>query len=258
VAVFAFADLPAFDEPVPIEMRFGVERTGDTDLADTDAVLEVIARNPGTGQRFAPQFLYPESTRPVFFSVPPQAVSAAGELDLIVSNTTVGQVIGVSRDGAAVIADRQPFVWNLLKGFAALWLMCVLASAAGVCASTFVSWPIAVVLTVLVLTGKWAIDSVRDVLRPGFGSTVAQDLYGDQSGAGSEATAAAVEGLRQTMFVLATLLPDLNAFAVDSFVERGQSVPWSKLGSATMMSLLFALPLAMLAYVILRNKEVAK
>ena len=260
VALYTFLDVAepeVIDGEVPLEFRFGVERSSETDVDLVDAVVTATVRNHADGESYGPYDLYPESLRPVYLSVPAAAV-AGGAFDVIVANQTPGQIVGVGEASVAVITDRQPFVWNLFKGFGSIWLLCVMAVAAGVCASTFVSWPIAIVLTVLLLTGRWAVDSVRDVLRPGYGQRVAGDLYGGEAGAGVDATRATVEGLRQALVGLAGLLPDLRAFGADRFVENGESVPWRLLGESALVGLGYALPLAVLAYVVLRNKEVAR
>ena len=55
----------------------------------------------------------------------------------------------------------------------------------------------------------------------------------------------------------AQFLPDISRFPVTEDIERGISMPPEKLAGAAWVLLGYGLPITVLAYVILRNKEVA-
>ena len=57
--------------------------------------------------------------------------------------------------------------------------------------------------------------------------------------------------------VVGSFLPDISRFAATEDLERGVSIPPQRLGSAAAVAFGFGLPLMVLAYIILRNKEVA-
>ena len=257
VAVYEFrgVEAAAVGGRVPVEMRFGVERDGDSGDSAELTTLSVTAVNRATGARFGPALVRPETLRPAFAAVPAEA-AAGGDFDLIVENLTAGRYVGVEPGTAAVVTGRQPFVYNLLKSFAGLWLLCVLVVSVGVFCSTFLSWPIALALCVFLLSVRWAVDQVGDVLRPGFGRQVGSDLFRD-SAAGTEATAATVEAVTDALQLVASLLPDLTPYGTGRYLSAGVSVPYPELGYALLITLGFGLPLAVLGYVFLRFKEVA-
>jgi hypothetical protein len=66
-----------------------------------------------------------------------------------------------------------------------------------------------------------------------------------------------VEKLSSLLSVISTVLPDISKYAAVEDIERGVSMSLNKLGDAGLVTLAFGLPLVILAYVFLRNKEVA-
>ncbi|MEM8873947.1 MAG: ABC transporter permease [Planctomycetota bacterium] len=259
VAVFRFQNV---DEPtlidggLPIEMRAGVQRSGEVQESSALTVMAARFRNRDTGFVSEPILVYPETNQPLFFSAPGEAV-AGGQFDLILENRTPGNIVEFGDFSVAAITDRQPYLFNLFKGFVALWLMSILVTTVGVFASTFVSWPIAIVVSLCVLLSRWAVDQLGDIMQPGFGQKVAGDLFSD--GAGAEAAVAenAAEWLNRLTVGFASLLPDLSKFDAATWIEAGQSVPLSVLSESMLVVLVFALPLLVVAYVRLRTKEVA-
>jgi hypothetical protein len=118
------------------------------------------------------------------------------------------------------------------------------------------SWPIAVMLTVLILLGRWGVEQLGDSLNPGVGNLVATDL-GFKDAATSKAVSASVEALSRMLTTVASVLPDISKFAFIEDLERGQLLGMMRLTDALGMAGLFAIPMIALAYVFLRNKEVA-
>jgi hypothetical protein len=56
---------------------------------------------------------------------------------------------------------------------------------------------------------------------------------------------------------LAAVLPDISQYPATEDIERGVSIPWFKLRGSLSESLAFGIPLLLLGYVVLKNKEVA-
>jgi ABC-type transport system involved in multi-copper enzyme maturation permease subunit len=154
-----------------------------------------------------------------------------------------------------VQADRS-FGLNLAKSLLILWLLAILVVTIAIFASTFLSWPIAIVLTVLILLGRWGVVQLGDALTPGIGRQVVND-FGMKDAAQSEVVSRSVESLSQALRAFSSILPDINQFAVIEDIERGIWIPLSSIGAALLVLLMFGLPLVVLAYVIFRNKEVA-
>ena len=64
------------------------------------------------------------------------------------------------------------FAFNLFKSLLILWLLSILVVSIALLCSTFVSWPIAVVLTIVILLGRWGVEQVGDAGQIGIGSVV--------------------------------------------------------------------------------------
>jgi hypothetical protein len=66
-----------------------------------------------------------------------------------------------------------------------------------------------------------------------------------------------VDALARGLKLLSTVLPDISAFNSTDLLERGLVVPWQTILASLSVLASFALPITVLSYVFLRNKEVA-
>jgi hypothetical protein len=55
-----------------------------------------------------------------------------------------------------------------------------------------------------------------------------------------------------------TVLPNIDSFAVTEYISRGAWIPALAIANAGIVLFVFGLPLIVLAFVIFRNKEVAR
>ena len=259
--VFQFrgVDYALKDGLVPFELRSGIERSGaeDDSPVDSDAPTQVSVRvhNLAGGVMSDEVILQPESNRTVFFRVKPEAVEG-GNFNVLVRTLTRGDHLGIKPASLVLISASQPFAWNLAKSLFILWLLTVLITAVAIFTSTFLSWPIAVVLTLVILLGHWGVAQLGDSIAPGIGAQVVTDL-GLKEAAKAEAVRATVERLSSFLNFISTILPDIARYAAVEDIERGVSIPPEKLRDALMVTFGFALPLVLLAYLFLKNKEVA-
>lgn len=263
VAVYSFrnAELPSDDaaDSTQFELRVGIERSGDYDeTSDAPTILSVVARNIETGEASQPQQVIPESGRPAFFRVPNSAL-AGGDFDVQIHNKTQGHYTGMQPDSLSLIRQQVPFELNLSKSLLILWLMSVLITAVAIFCSTFLSWPIAIVLTLVILLGHWGVGQISDSLGSEMGNQVANDLFGASAGTAARAkvVSQSVNALSSALKAFATVLPDISQYSATEDIERGITIPYSKLGDAAVVTFGFGIPLVVLAYVLLRNKEVA-
>ena len=152
-----------------------------------------------------------------------------------------------------------PFELNLSKSLLILWLMSVLVTAVAIFCSTFLSWPIAVVLTLVILLGHWGVGQISDSLGSAMGDQVATDLFGANAGAAARAkvVSQSVNALSTALKAFATVLPDISQYSATEDIERGITIPVVRLRDAATVTFGFGIPLVVLAYVLLRNKEVA-
>ena len=119
-----------------------------------------------------------------------------------------------------LITQTQPFAWNLTKSMLILWLMSILITTVAIFTSTFLSWPIAVVLTLVILLGHWGVQQLGDAIQPGIGAQVVTD-FGLKDPAKSRAVQETVEKLSGFLIVISTVLPDISKFAAVEDIERG-------------------------------------
>lgn len=243
------------DGEVPFEMRIGIERSQADEFEDDNfTTLEIRVRDSATGQESEPRLVRVESNRNVYFNLPAEHLSS-GNFDLVVRNTTNGHWIGLLPRSIQMVTGNSPFAWNLLKSLAVLWLMSILIVIVAIFCSTFLSWPIAIVLSVVILLGHWGVQQVGD---PGssLGNQVANDLF-PRGAAQARVVSSTVNALNSFMQTIGSVLPDISRFSATEELERGVSVPASRLTDAGKVAFGFGIPLMVLAYIFLKNKEVA-
>lgn len=260
LAVYAFRhkrdDPPIrpLDGRVPFELKVGIERSGtEEDDALTHVQLQVV--NRATGKTSEPIAIYPENVRTGYFTIPADAV-ADGNFDVIVRNLTPGNFIGLLGTSLSAVASEQSFNWNLLKSLFIMWLMAILVVIIAIFCSTFLSWPIAIVLTIVILIGHWAVLQLGDDIEAGLGARIATEMGFDDAGR-TRVVARSVDLLNKLLTTFSGVLPDLSKFASIEDLERGVNISTQRLVDPLLVLLTFGLPLLVIAYVILRNKEVA-
>jgi hypothetical protein len=240
------------------ELRSGIEHSGDDDSGENAAIATQVAvqvRNDKTGETSETTIVEPESNRTIFFRLP-AASMAGGNFDLLVRCLSRGDHLGLADHSIVLVTSNEPFAFNLFKSLLILWLMAILITSVAIFASTFLSWPIAVVLTLVILLGHWGVDQLGDATAPGIGNQVVTD-FGLRSPAKAEAVRASVEKLSAMLNFISTVLPDISKFAAVENLERGVMIPMATLKDAVLVTLGFGVPLVLLAYVFLKNKEVA-
>jgi hypothetical protein len=242
------------------EGKFGIERSGnDMDAGafdyDEPTLVTVRIRNLQNGKTSEPLTIRPESNRPTFFNVAADSV-AGGNFDVFMQCNTPGHFVGLQSTSLSMITAKHPFMLNLAQSLLILWLMSILVTAVAIFCSTFLSWPIAVVLTLLILLGHWGVAQLGDATAPGIGNQIVNDL-GLTKSAPAKAVSATVERLSGFLNFMSTILPDIDQFAAVEDIERGVTISAKRLQDAAAVALGFGLPLTVLAYVVLKNKEVA-
>lgn len=262
IALYEFRDASPknSDAQVGFEMRVGIERTGESNVESDATTFQITIVDHDSHQVAAgPIDVHPENNRPCYFSVPATAIKG-GNFDLYIRNLSRGQFASL-RDAASLsmVISEESFDLNLLKSLWILWMLSILVVTIALFCSTFLSWPIAVMLTLLLLLGHWGVIQLGDALAPGIGNRVANDIFGSANGQASKAkvVSTTVEALSKVLTELSDLLPDITRFSAIDQIERGATIPITDLTAPLSVLLLFGLPLTVLSYVIFRNKEVA-
>jgi len=229
------------------------------EAADQDYAtkIELEFHNKTNGNRTT-QVLYPENNRPIYFEVGSAAV-VGGQFDIIMRMRTSGWA-GLRPGKMAtlkLVRNDQGFAWNLAKSLSILWLMSLLVTIISIFCSTFLSWPIAVVLTMVILFGRWGVNQLGDVTDAGFGRRVAEDMFKGSNAATYRTVSEAVDVMVKTMGIVASVVPDVSQFSALEEIQEGVAVPPSTLNASLQVALGFGIPLLVLAYVFLKYKEVA-
>jgi hypothetical protein len=97
---------------------------------------------------------------------------------------------------------------------------------------------------------------VSDSLQPGIGAMLATDI-GAKDATQARVISAVGDGLARMLNLIAQFLPNIDVFSTGALLERNVAIPFRTLGQALLVLLLFGLPIFTLAYIRLRNKEVA-
>jgi hypothetical protein len=162
--------------------------------------------------------------------------------------------LGVQKSSVMLATATTWFPFNLAKSLFVLWLMSILVTSIAIFCSTFLSWPIAVVLTLVMLLGRWGVDQIGDVGAPGLGAQITGQTEDPTK---ARLVRGAADFLSQVLAVISVFLPDISSFEATTDIERGISMPMERLITAGTALAAYGLPMVMLAYLFLKRKEVA-
>jgi hypothetical protein len=256
VGVFQFRD-PGFvasGATVPVEFRTKIERSDDASEANDATKVEMVVINRKTGFKSDPIMVTADSDRPTFFNVPRAGVEG-GDFDLIMRCHSEGHYVGLRTGSISIASSTQSFAFNLAKSLFILWLLSVLVVIISIFSSTFVSWPIAVVLSLVLLLGRWCVVQLGTPSTP---AQIISDVFGAKADpVTSRVLSDTMGALNKLLAVAGKVLPDLDQFRVTENIERGVNIPWQYLIDPLMVILTFGTLLLILAYIFLRQKEVA-
>jgi ABC-type transport system involved in multi-copper enzyme maturation permease subunit len=260
-AMYSFRNAPQpilVDGQIPFQMDVRVDRTNsDVQSGNEDAtklVVQVIDDATKKVTRLAQPVLL-ESRLPAFFSIPADAVTT-GDYDIILHCQNSAQTIGLMPASLLLVTNNQYFELNLLKSLSIIWMMSILVIIIAVLCSTFLSWPIAVVLTVLLLLGHWGVDQLADTTGPGLGRQIVNDFKMTDVPL-AKVVSTGVDTLSRTLGYISRVLPDTTRFDAIEDIEQGVSISSGKLLEALTVLGGFGVPAIVLAYIVFRNKEVA-
>jgi hypothetical protein len=259
-AVYTFRNAPPVDseDGIPIQVGVQVDRSNsEVQAGHEDATkLDVSVLDEATRKiTYLPQPVLVESRLPAFFRIPAGAVTS-GNFDVMLHCENTAQSIGMMPGSLMLITSHQFFEVNLIKSLSIIWMMSILVIVIAVLCSTFLSWPIAIVLTVLILLGHWGVDQLADVSGPGLGRQIVNDFKFTDV-ALSKVVSTGVDTLSNILNYVADVLPDTTKFDAIEDIEQGVSISSDKLLEALMVLGAFGVPSIVIAYVLLRNKEVA-
>jgi len=254
--------------PVPLEMTFNVYRTTKGRVGEP-IYARLDARNPVTGAEYSNNFPIRE------YYTNKQALPASllagsnGSLRIEVRCLSSTQYLGMSERDLFLLSHSGDFGTNFMKGLFGIWLQAMVLTAIGVFAGTFLSWPVALLMTIsFCVAGQVAFAFLLDftnqtMLGGGPFESLIRLLSHDNQMSELAPTLAVVTAktldalVMPVMSRLVYVVPNFAALDVTNTVADGFAVPWPLLGSNFLLALAYALPFSIAGYFILKNREVA-
>jgi hypothetical protein len=260
VGVYSFRDGPipqAANGLIPFEINVQITREeADVEEGHEDAtVLNVQVYDYSSGKTTS-QNIQLESHQTTFFDVPADAITGPN-FDVIISCKSAGHIVGLFPDQSLqLVTARESFALNLIKSLSILWMLSILVLTLSVLCSTFVSWPIAIVLTIVLLLGRWGFNELSDTSGPGLGAQIVNDFRFNDAPV-AKVVSTSVDALSRGMHYFSLILPDTSTFDAVGSIQEGVGVSNDEFLQALEVVAGFGLPAIVIAYLILRGKEVA-
>ncbi len=255
--------------PIPIEMTFNVYRTTKGELGEA-VRASVVVTSPRPGVTPARDLFPIHEYYTIRRSFPSRMlVGCKGYLRIDVQCVTPNQYLGMGQEDLYILSDQGPFWSNYLRGLTGIWLQALVLTSVGLFAGTFLSWPVALLLTLaFFLAGQVAVGFLQQIATSTligggpFESLIRLLSHNNQMN-DLDPTIGVIFAKTFDQIVmpfigrLAYLIPNLSALDVSNTVAAGFAVGNRMLLEHLLMGLGYALPFTVAAYLILKNREVA-
>ncbi len=255
--------------PIPLEMTFNVYRTTKGQLGEA-VRASIVVSNPFADIPPSRDLFPVHEYFSIRRSFPSRMlVGCRGWLNVDVQCVTPNQYLGMAEDDLYVLASQGRFEWNFVRGLVGLWLQALVLISVGLFAGTFLSWPVAFLLTVaFYLAGQVAVGFLQQfasgqILGGGpFESLIRLVSHSNQMNDLDPTLGVVIaksfdQIVMPFMSRLPFLIPNLSALDVSNRVAAGFAVSNTVLFAQIMLGLGYALPFTIAAYYILKNREVA-
>jgi hypothetical protein len=255
--------------PIPLEMTFTIYRTTKGRVGEpVFAELEVI--NPRTNQPpFRNVFPIREYYTNRQYLPASYLVGSLGSLQCKIRCISPTQYLGMAESDFYLLAESGNFGQNFMRGLFGIWLQAMVLTAIGVFAGTFLSWPVALLMTIaFFVAGHAAFSILRDffmqsMLGGGPFESLVRLITHDNQMSELAATPAVIvcktldSLVMPVMARLVYLIPNLASLDVSNTVAEGYAVGWPLMIQNTLVALAYAIPFSIGGFFILKNREVA-
>jgi ABC-type transport system involved in multi-copper enzyme maturation permease subunit len=256
--------------PIPVEMTFNVFRTTKGQLGEAVRATLVVS-NPLRPDLSPSRDLFPiHEYYTIRRSFPARMlVGSMGNLNIDVQCVTPSQFLGMADEDLYILASQGLFWNNFIRGLSGLWLQALVITSVGLFAGTFLSWPVALVLTLAVIFGGQLAIGFLDQFSKGnvqgggpFESMIRLVTH-ENLASELPATPGVVAAKTFDLFLtpilnrLIYVVPNLAAIDVSNKVASGFAVTDDLLINQFLIGLGYAIPLTTAAYFILKKREVA-
>jgi ABC-type transport system involved in multi-copper enzyme maturation permease subunit len=293
MATWHFSDLhkdmfpeEQFRQGIPVEMTIEVFRTHKGNM-EKGVAGTIFVENPKTHKRVtlenfsAAKFATDKHYIPLHFSRPASdgtieqfdlfkdLVSDDGQLAISIQCLEYGQNFGMAQPDLYIRAADGTFEWNFVKAYFGIWLQMVLVLSIGVMFSTFVSGPVAFLATIFLMMlgifSSFAVElSTGKIIGGGpfesFERIITQDnmISELEQGLKTSTIKAADQGVAMAMRYVVAVLPEFNECSYDRHLAYGFDVGNNLIGRCVIRELGFVLPVLLLGYLCLKQREVAQ
>jgi hypothetical protein len=256
-------------KPITVEMSFNVYRTTKGKVGEP-VYAEIQAINPRTGREFEGDVFPIKEYYTNQVQLPAWILAgSAGALRIEIRCLSPTQYLGMSESDLYLLATSGDFGTNYMKGLFGVWLQAMVLTAIGICAGTFLSWPVALLTTIaFFVAGQLAFNFLFDfsrqaILGGGPFESLIRILTHDNQMSDLTPTAGVVLAktldslVMPVMSMLVYLVPNFQALDVTNMVADGFMVNWRTMFINTLLALAYVLPFSFAGFLILKNREVA-
>jgi hypothetical protein len=194
---------------------------------------------------------------------------ANGKLDLNLYCRDFNQYIGVARADLYFRASDQVYWLNFLKGYTGIWCQMMIIIAMGVAFSTFLSAPITMLSTVvMIIIGFFAsfIREMTDVTHQGGGPiesmirvvTQKNMVLDLDTGITTTIVEQSDKLIVKSLYAMTYLAPNFAQLNFADFLTYGYAIDSHRILAAVTITLAFCVGLTVLGYFALKTREIAK
>ncbi len=195
---------------------------------------------------------------------------ADGEFEVWLKVVDAGQYVGVARTDLYLRADNRSVALNFVKGYFGIWMQIIVITLFGVLFSTFLSGPLAMLATIGVMIAGFSKAFLIEIgLNKVLGGGPFESLYRlliQQNMVVDLPNTFSTTFIKTSDLIFSFFMrlcgqgiPPLGDYAIyQEAVVKGFDVPGNWLMIHGVMTLSFVVPVFIVAYLILSNREVAK
>jgi hypothetical protein len=193
-----------------------------------------------------------------------------GEVEVWLQCLDRGQYVGVAKADLYLRAADASVTLNFIKGFYKIWMQMIIVISFGVLFSTFLSGPVAMISTVGVLIAGFSKSFLIELgfnrqlgggpFESSYRILIQQNMVVDlPTSLATSFIKAADVAFSPFLLLVGQTVPPLSEYAgFDIALTSGFDIPMDGILKYSVMTLAYAIPLFIVAYLILSNREVAK
>ena len=189
-------------------------------------------------------------------------------LSIYVKCESPGQLLGMAQPDLYLLRNEMPYELNFLKGMVGLWCrLCIVVGLAVAC-STYLSGVLTLLLTALIFIAGFFTDHLNDLaanrsIGGGPFESMSRLVKAEQptaqrsESAGGKALVVADKGWAWVVRRIQNVIPDVDSFSWSHFVSEGFNINTEYLVINLLVTFGYLLPWGVLAYYLMKSREVA-